>query len=427
VPIIRTGNESFAEWREPVPFGRMVVKFGMFYPAAVASEDELGKGLWGLDRARYAKTIDELREQAICADETGWTSMMFAEHHFEIEGYHVTPNPLMLNIYLAQHTKRLRQGQMGLVLPNWNPLRLAEDIAMADHLTGGRLDVGLSRGYQPRSVGVMGQHYHAGAAGTGRAETEATNRKIVEEWYEVMRRCWTEDLWSFQGEFISIPPSGLEWKHPVSARLMAGVEDGILKQIASVPKPKQLPHPPLFTTLTQSPETLNWSARIGSSVVTLAANLDIVRWVFQSYIDEAAKHGRPLRFGEYSAGGGVVLCRNLAVGSTHDEAMETARQGSAFWTQWLGEFGFFEALRMKGQEGPVPKTFQQMLDSGFQIVGTPETVCEQIQRLKEELNVEYIIFIMYGGITEHKRMMETIRLFGEHVIPKFQDASAGNA
>ena len=77
--------------------------------------------------------------------------MMFAEHHFEIEGYHVTPNPLMLNVYLAQHTKRLRQGQMGLVLPNWNPLRLAEDIAMADHLTGGRLDIGLSRGYQPRS------------------------------------------------------------------------------------------------------------------------------------------------------------------------------------------------------------------------------------------------------------------------------------
>jgi len=133
------------------------MKFGMFYPVAVASEADLGKGLWGLDRARYDQAIQELREQAICADETGWTSMMFAEHHFEIEGYHVTPNPLMLNVYLAQHTKRLRQGQMGLVLPNWNPLRLAEDIAMADHLTGGRLDIGLSRGYQPRSVGVMGR------------------------------------------------------------------------------------------------------------------------------------------------------------------------------------------------------------------------------------------------------------------------------
>jgi hypothetical protein len=67
------------------------MKFGMFYPVAVASEADLGKGLWGLDRDRYANTIEELREQAIVADETGWTSMMFAEHHFEIEGYHVTP------------------------------------------------------------------------------------------------------------------------------------------------------------------------------------------------------------------------------------------------------------------------------------------------------------------------------------------------
>ncbi len=283
------------------------MKFGMFYPVAVASEADLGKGLWGLDRDRYDTTIEELREQAIVADETGWTSMMFAEHHFEIEGYHVTPNPLLLNVYLAQHTKRLRQGQMGLVLPNWNPLRLAEDIAMADHLTGGRLDIGLSRGYQPRSVGVMGQHYHANAAGSGRAEVEAINRKIVEEWFEVMRRSWTEDLWDFQGEFISVPPKGLEWKHPISARLNAGVRDGILTQVATVPKPKQLPYPPLFTTLSQSPETLNWSARIGGSVVTLAADLDIVRWVFQTYVDEAAKHGRKLRFGEYAKRGGVVV------------------------------------------------------------------------------------------------------------------------
>lgn len=400
------------------------MKFGMFYPVAVASEAELGTGLWGLDRQRYGNTLEELREQAIVADETGWTSMTFAEHHFEIEGYHVTPNPLMLNVYLSQHTKRLRQGQMGLVLPNWNPLRLAEDIAMADHMTGARLDVGLSRGYQPRSVGVMGQHYHANASGTGRAEVEATNRKIVEEWFEVMYRSWTEDLWSLDGEFIKVPPQGLEWKHPISSRLAAGVENGVLKQIATVPKPKQLPHPPLFTTLTQSPETLKWSARIGSSVVTLAANLDIVRWVFQSYVDEAAKHGRQLKFGEYSPRGGVVLCRNLAVGRTHDEAMETARQGAAFWTHWLGEFGFFEALRMPGQEGPVPKTFEQMINSGFQIVGTPDTVAAEIQRLKDELQVEYMIFIMYGGITEHTRMLDSIRLFGEHVIPRFPDLSA---
>ena len=109
----------------------------------------------------------------------------------------------------------------------------------------------------------------------------------------------------------------------------------------------------------------------------------------------------------------------MAVGKTHEEAMETARQGSAFWIHWLGEFGFFEALRMKGQEGPVPKTFEQMLKSGLQIVGTPDTVGEEIQRLKDTLNVDYMIFIMYAGMTEHKRMLESIQLFGEKVIPKF--------
>jgi alkanesulfonate monooxygenase SsuD/methylene tetrahydromethanopterin reductase-like flavin-dependent oxidoreductase (luciferase family) len=398
------------------------MKFGMFYPVAVASEADLGKGLWGLDRDRYANTIEELREQAIVADETGWTSMMFAEHHFEIEGYHVTPNPLLLNVYLPQHTKRLRQGQMGLVLPNWNPLRLAEDIAMTDHLTGGRLDIGLSRGYQPRSVGVMGQHYHANAAGTGRAEVEAVNRKIVEEWFEVMRRSWTEDLWDYEGEFISVPPKGLEWKHPISAKLKAGVEGDILKQVATVPKPKQLPHPPLFTTLTQSPETLNWSARIGSSVVTLAANLDIVRWVFQAYVDEAAKHGRkaavrrifqarrrgfvPQRRRRQDArrgdGDGAPRLRLLDALARRIRLLRGAAHEGA------GRPGA-EDLRADDQE-----RLSDRRHAGRSRRGDPAA--------EGSLDVEYIIFVMYGGITEQKRMLESIRLFGEKVIPKFADA-----
>ena len=82
---------------------------------------------------------------------------------------------------------------------------------------------------------------------------------------------------------------------------------------------------------------------------------------------------------------------------------------------------------MKGQEGAVPKTHEQMLKSGFDIVGTPDTVRKEIQRLKDELGVEYMIFIMYGGIVEQRRMLDTIRLFGEHVIPKFPDAAPASA
>jgi alkanesulfonate monooxygenase SsuD/methylene tetrahydromethanopterin reductase-like flavin-dependent oxidoreductase (luciferase family) len=82
---------------------------------------------------------------------------------------------------------------------------------------------------------------------------------------------------------------------------------------------------------------------------------------------------------------------------------------------------------MKGQEGPVPKTHEQMIKSGFDIVGTPDTVRKEIQRLKDELNVEYMIFIMYGGIVEQRRMLDSIRLFGEHVIPHFPDAAPAAA
>lgn len=403
------------------------MKFSLFYPVAVASAAELGTGLLGLDSGRYQATIQELREQAQCADAHGWTSFMLAEHHFEVEGYQVTPNPLMLNVYLAQHTARLRHGQMGLVLPNWNPLRLAEDIAMADHLTGGRLDVGLSRGYQTRAVGVLGQHYGVGVAGSERAEVEARNRQVFEEWFELLMRSWKEDLWSYASDLIQVPPPGLSWPHPISARLGAGVVDGEIRQVATVPKPLQTPHPPLFTTLTQSPQTLDWAARVGSSIVTIASDVTMVNGLFRAYSDAAAGYGRQVRPGEWRPDGGMAVCRLLAVGRTHEEAMETARQSMAFTADWLGEFGFFEAWRLPGQEGPVPRTVEQVFKAGGLIAGTPDEVGEQVQRLHEATGADYVVFVACGGAVDHARMLETISLFGEHVIKELGDSVASDA
>lgn len=398
------------------------MRFSLFYQLALSPPGNLGTGLAGLDRTRYQATIAELRQQAQCADETGWTSFMLAEHHFESEGYQVTPNPLMLNVYLAQHTKRLRHGQMGLVLPNWNPLRLAEDIAIADHLTGGRLDVGLARGYQTRSVGVLGQHYGVGVAGSDRAETEARNRLVFEEWFEIMRRSWTEDLWSYRSDLIQVPPPGLPWPHPVSARVGAGVTDGEITRVATVPKPLQTPYPPLFTVLTQSPQTLDWAARVGSSIVTIASNPDMVAGLFHGYAEAAARYGRQIRPGEWRPDGGVALCRMLVVAPTHEEAMARARKSVAFTAEWLGEFGFFEAWRLPGQEGPVPKTLEQVTAAGAIIAGTPDEVGEQIERLRETTGAEYVVFVPNGGWSDHGHLMETIGLFGSHVIPAFRDA-----
>lgn len=408
------------------------MEFALFYPVstAVPGTQDLGTGLLGLDSNLYQQTVDELREQAICADETGWTSLMMAEHHFEVEGYHVTPNPLLLNVYLAGHTKHLRHGQMGLVLPNWNPLRLAEDIAVADHLTGGRLDIGLSRGYQARAVGVLGQHVGVTSAGPDAVPADVRNRRVFEEWFEVMLRSWSEDLWSFEGEFIQVPPKGLSWKHPISARLEAGVVDGEIQQIATVPKPVQSPHPPVFTTMTSSAATLKWAAKVGSSIVTLATDENAVKGLLQSYSDEAATHGRTVRPGEYRPEGGVALCRLLSVANTHEEAMETARQSLAFVGEWLGEFGFFEAWRLPGQEGPVPRTLEQLIESGAMLVGTPDVVGQKVQELRDTFGIDYLILLACAGSVEHRRMLDNIGLFGEKVIPSFKSpiqTSAGAA
>lgn len=403
------------------------MKFSLFYPVSLGGPDAapLGSGLLGLDRGLYGRAIEELREQAVRADETGWTSFMMAEHHFEVEGYHVTPNPLMVNVYLAQHTTRLRHGQMGLVLPNWNPLRLAEDIAVADHLTGGRLDIGLSRGYQSRSVGVLGQHVGVNSAGA--EATDQRNRRVFEEWYEVMQRSWTEDLWDFQGEFLQVPPPGLRWTNRISIDLAAGIEAEEVRKIAVVPKPMQLPHPPVFTTVSMSPASIEWSARVGSSIVTLTTAEDTVHGIFGHYVESAAKHGRTVRPGAYRPEGGVALCRLLALAETHEEAMTTARQNLAFMGDWLGEFGFWEAWRLPGQEGPVPRTLEQLIEAGMMIVGTPDEVGEQIQKLRDTFDLDYMVFIACAGSVTHRRMLDTISLFGEQVIPWFPDEPAAAA
>ena len=104
--------------------------------------------------------LRELTEQIKLADELGYDFVSFTEHHFHIEGFELSQNPVLLDLYFAMQTKRIRVGQLGIVLPAANPIRVAEDIAMLDHMTGGRAVAGFARGYQRRWVDVMAQQTH---------------------------------------------------------------------------------------------------------------------------------------------------------------------------------------------------------------------------------------------------------------------------
>ena len=96
--------------------------------------------------------FDEMRETVQLVDELGYTGLWLAEHHFAWDGwYRSGSNPLMLGAEVARWSDRLRMGQCGLVLPDWHPIRLAEDIAFLDNMTKGRVDIGIAPGINSRA------------------------------------------------------------------------------------------------------------------------------------------------------------------------------------------------------------------------------------------------------------------------------------
>ena len=138
----------------------MITKFSVLYVGQIEL-DNVGKDGTPADARRYpnerfAETYFTARDVARTMDELGYYCLWMAEHHFQREGYEVIPNLLLYSTWLATQTRRLKFGCAFNVLPMWHPVRLAEDYAMADILTGGRVIMGVGRGYHTREVESFG-------------------------------------------------------------------------------------------------------------------------------------------------------------------------------------------------------------------------------------------------------------------------------
>ena len=159
-------------------------------------------------------------------------------------------NPVMLDLFVGMQTKRIRVGQLGIVLPAENPIRVAENIAMLDHMTGGRANAGFARGYQRRWVDIMAQHAHGvhGALPDQHDEKDAANRQAFEENFQLIKKCWTQEMVSVKGKYWSVPAEGTPWDIPATNMYGKGIENGIVKSVGVVPKPLQKPHPPICSS-----------------------------------------------------------------------------------------------------------------------------------------------------------------------------------
>ena len=148
-----------------------------------------------------ASVLDEVRDVARYADDAGYHSIWYTEHHFGHEGYELIPNPVLMGVDTAARTSRIRIGQAANIVTFWNPMRLAEDIAMLDQLSGGRVEVGVGRGLYGREA------MNLNPAADPRDQEQ--NRALFDETVEILRKAWSGEFFSHEGTFHRYPAPGL--------------------------------------------------------------------------------------------------------------------------------------------------------------------------------------------------------------------------
>src|SRR5258705_11340890 len=189
------------------------MKVSLFYLPTVGTRAEIEAGQVGLRGELYDRMLRDLSEQAKLGDALGYDSISFTEHHFHVEGFELSNNPVLLDLFFGMQTQRIAVGQLGIVLPSQNPIRVAEDIAMLDHMTGGRANAGFARGYQRRWVDVMAQQTHGihGAFPHQHHAIAEANRGAFEECYRIIKAAWTDNMLSYEGRYWRIPPGATPW------------------------------------------------------------------------------------------------------------------------------------------------------------------------------------------------------------------------
>src|ERR1044072_4183644 len=279
------------------------MKASLFYLPSVGTAADTEACMAGMTPHFYQRMLGELSEQIKLGDELGYDSVSFTEHHFHIEGFELSNNPVLLDLYFAMQTKRIRVGQLGIVLPASNPIRVAEAIASLDHMTGGRPNAGFARGYQRRWVDGMAQQTHGihGALPNQHDEIDEANRQAFEENFRIVKKCWTEEMLTFDGKFWKVPAGPTPWTLDTTAKWGKGVENGILKSVGVVPKPLQKPHPPIFQPFASSESSIRWCAKNGVTAILPPMHESLERNLFEVY---ASVSGRKL-------GDGMGLLRDI--------------------------------------------------------------------------------------------------------------------
>ena len=311
----------------------------------------------------------------------------------------MVPNTILMSTALALQTERLRLGQMFSIVPQWHPLRLAEDYALADRLTGGRLVFGVGRGTVPRESHALGAVVASGDNEMS-AELDRRNREVFEEAMAVVKLAFENERFSFSGKHLVVPPPGI----PDRGRTVT--------ELTLVPPP--LGPVPIYQPIT-SPDTLRYAAASGHRGVFWHQHPRRLQQRWEQFASAAAAAGRPLQPGEDR-----VLVLNVHAGRTTAEAIERVRPAHDEFCRFLAPYGRFRGFF--GDDGPeVPFDFQPSVEdsraTGQMAIGSISEVIDTIGRYQSTLSLQHlVVFPEFPGLTREE-VDEQLHLVAEEILP----------
>jgi alkanesulfonate monooxygenase SsuD/methylene tetrahydromethanopterin reductase-like flavin-dependent oxidoreductase (luciferase family) len=369
----------------------------------------------------YQTVLFEWLDILKAADQMGVWGASTIEHHLHSEGYEVGPNPGVLNAWWAGQVKNMHVGALGYVAATQDPIRVAEETAILDHITRGKFFVGFARGYQSRWTNILGQFSDTVATVSDGSANDMKNRDIFEERVLMVQRCWDEDSVELDGNYYEAPyphDTGVVGYPAARIASEAGApgevdEKGVLRRVSVVPAPYKKRRPPVFIATSKSEDSVRFCARHGFRP-TYFTKFEAIRQMAQVYVEEAAKHGNRFALGERQ---NIVRWPHIA--GTGAEVDKMIRDYDIdIYKNFYGPF--FPQF----PTDPNTDFVQNIKESGIFTVGTADQVRDEWKRLYDQVPCEYITLIYHFAQQPKDSVIKELELFMSKVLPHLDAPSS---
>lgn len=340
--------------------------------------------IWSTTTPRQNSTHEELFRRQLdeikLAEHIGIDQVWFYEHH--LNPMAPIPSPNLLIAAAAPWTRRIRFASMVNILPFRNPLLVAEEAALLDNLTGGRLDMGIGRGLRPPEFEAFDID-------------QQRSREMFLEAFDIIRRTWADEEFVHRGRFWTVRKNG-----PLAPPLV------------------QKPHPP-FLVSAQSEESLRWAAQHDIPFAQIDSMLEQARRDQALYREVQLAHG-------HKAAPRLYLMREVYIGENDTRAREEVRPYLLqYWELWNRYTQFSQSGSLPDsydfwrRQAPMlhAMDFEEVVANDMVILGSPTTVADTILRLAGELDLMGLAMIFKLGAMPYDMVERSMTLFGEEVVP----------